>query len=253
MSQLKKTYKFHKGFTLLEMAIVLTIVGLMLGALVIPMAAQVSLRDNVQTKTNLGLIKEALIGYALSNGRLPCPDNDFDGKENASNSICVNYEGMLPYKTLGVEASDVWGNYYGYRVSSSFSDSHFTLASTGNITINSRGDNPNTTGDLEAKFVVPVVTTAAAVIISFGRNGYWAFNRTSNSRNDAPPSINVDEAINSMAGLVKVTRVHSDKSDDCSDTEEKKVFCEFDDVVDWVSPNILFNRMVQAGKLSINE
>jgi hypothetical protein len=56
-----------------------------------------------------------------------------------------------------------------------------------------------------------------------------------------------------MAGLVKVTRVHSDKSDDCSDTEETKVFCEFDDVVDWISPNILFNRMVQAGKLSINE
>lgn len=267
--QLKKAHKLNKGFTLLEMAIVLAIVGLILGALLIPMSTQISMRDNRQTQINLGLIKEALIGYAVSNNRLPCPDTDFDGLENATpdvvpntpqDFICVNDEGTLPYKTLGVESSDVWGNYFGYRIATNFSKwsqllidgqssyKFFTLASTGSIKINSRGDNP-ANSLVEAKSITPLTTNAAAVIISYGRNGYGAFNKANTSQNEAPPAINVDETTNATKGVVKVSRVHTDKLADCSDTDESKSFCEFDDIVDWISPNILFNRMVAAGKL----
>jgi len=227
------------GFTLIEMAIVLTIVGLLISTLLLPLSKQREMNNYSETKKILEEIKEALIGYAVANGRLPCPDNDEDGVEEFAAGQCrgANYEGTLPYRTLGVRKLDNWNNFYGYRVSQSFAET-LSLSSSGDITVNGRGDNPNTVNVIETKFIASITTSAAAVIVSYGKNGYGA-----------APSMNVDETTNATQGKVKLSRVHTDKSDGCSDTDESKSFCEFDDIIDWVSPNVLFNRMVAAGKL----
>ncbi len=222
------------------------------------------------------IIKEAILGFAISNNRLPCPDINFDGNEDVTsikldnipangqttqNFSCAYEEGLIPYLSLGASQGDTWFNYIGYRVSASFNNwskvwrgevdsgvliegKFFSLSSVGNIKVNSRGDNPSTTGVIETKFIAPIITNAAAVVISYGRNVYGAFNRADTSLNDAPPSTNADETTNATKGVVKVSRVHTDKLGDCSDTDESKGFCEFDDIVDWISPNILFNRLV---------
>ena len=63
----------QNGFTLIEMAIVLMIVGLLLGGLLVPLSAQMDQRNISDTQKAMSEIKEALIGYAMANGRLPCP------------------------------------------------------------------------------------------------------------------------------------------------------------------------------------
>ena len=63
----------NRGFTLIEMAIVLMIVGLLLGGMLVPLSAQMDQRNISDTQKSLSEIKEALIGYAMANGRLPCP------------------------------------------------------------------------------------------------------------------------------------------------------------------------------------
>ena len=80
------TYKI-RGFTLVEMAIVLVVVGLLVSAFLTPLRMQIELRNNSETQASLLEIRDALIGYALSHnaldGRpfLPCPDTDGDGVE----------------------------------------------------------------------------------------------------------------------------------------------------------------------------
>ncbi len=65
------------------------------------------------TTLALSYSKNILLGYALSHsvpGTLPCPDIDNDGRSNpepdpdplAISQPCVNYRGLLPYKTLGI-------------------------------------------------------------------------------------------------------------------------------------------------------
>ncbi len=55
------------GFTLVEMAIVLVIVGLLLGGLLMPLSAQVEQRRIGETQKALDEIKEALVGFAIAN------------------------------------------------------------------------------------------------------------------------------------------------------------------------------------------
>ena len=65
--------KYHMGFTLVEIAIVLVIVGLLISAFLVPLSAQRDLKDYGEVKSDLEQIREALYGYAIINGRLPCP------------------------------------------------------------------------------------------------------------------------------------------------------------------------------------
>lgn len=61
------------GFTLIEIAMVLVIIGLLLGGLLMPLATQVDVQRRIETEKAMEQIKEALIGFAMVNGRLPCP------------------------------------------------------------------------------------------------------------------------------------------------------------------------------------
>lgn len=100
-----------RGFTLVEMAVVLVIAGLLLGGLLLPLSAQLDLRNNNETSQTITNIKEAIYGFAILNGRLPCPTIEADpentnyGLENCS----IATEAYLPWKTLGVSPTDAWG------------------------------------------------------------------------------------------------------------------------------------------------
>jgi prepilin-type N-terminal cleavage/methylation domain-containing protein len=125
-------FSHSKGFTLVEMAIVLVIVGLLISAFLAPLSAQRDLNDYAKARTDLEQIKEALYGYAIINGRLPCPTTQTNPAvagygEEAVNCAAPAAEGYLPWKTLGVREIDSWGTirtatanpwngYWRYRV-----------------------------------------------------------------------------------------------------------------------------------------
>jgi len=60
------------GFTLLEMAIVLLIMGLLLGSVMRPMGGAIKERQRSETQMLLVEIREAIIGFASVHRRLPC-------------------------------------------------------------------------------------------------------------------------------------------------------------------------------------
>lgn len=61
----------RQGFTLVEMAIVLVIVGVVLVALVPPLMNMVKMNKQREGKTALTSIKDQIIGYAMDHGQLP--------------------------------------------------------------------------------------------------------------------------------------------------------------------------------------
>ena len=66
-----------EGLSLIEVAIALAVSALLLGGLMVPLAAQIDRYRVRETEAALGQALEALLGYAAAHGnRLPCPDID---------------------------------------------------------------------------------------------------------------------------------------------------------------------------------
>lgn len=249
----KPIHPIASGFTLVEMAIVLVIIGLLLGGLLMPLSAQVEQRRISETQKTLDEIRESLIGFAISNGRLPCPATATiaSGMANAGLEACnggtygnctqcANPSGALPWATLGISETDAWGWRFSYRITGYFSQgiahplglgctpdttptkASFALCSPGDNTICPSNTNcPGTN----------IASGIPAIVVSHGKNGAGAHNTQGTQ---IPVSTNADEAANSDGNTSFVSHTPT---------------APFDDIVTWLSPNTLFNRMVSAQKL----
>ena len=105
------------GFTLLEVLVVLMIVGILMSGLAMPLAAQVNAKRQDETRRQLDEAREALLGFAATNGRLPCPasavsrgQESFTASGDAANGDCSHFhDGYLPAAALGLSALDAEG------------------------------------------------------------------------------------------------------------------------------------------------
>lgn len=235
IKNLKRVY----GFTLVEMAITLVIVGLLLAMFIQPLRIQKDMKDRLETYEMLNQVNEALIGYAIVNRHMPCPDTDLipDGIENRQASgQCQSPQGVLPWNTLGVINTDAWNRYFGYRVDATFSNS---------TTLFTIDDAEGATGiqvNGEAGALVSTNSRPAAVVISFGMNGFGALNTTQATpanQMPMPPATALDEVENTDGNTTFVSHVPTALG----------AANEFDDILVWVPPKVLINRMVVAGRL----
>ncbi len=250
------------GFTLIELAIVMFIMGLLLAGLIGPIETQLEARDREQTLDTMNTILEALYGFAVSNARLPCPDSNGDGLEDFAAGpppfACVASQGWLPWSSLGTGQADAWGNRFRFVVAQpnyttpdngNCDATDFDLCQNGNITISSRGDNPATAAPvIEGKFLFSAANTLPAAVISHGRNGLGATS-VQGVALPAPP-MNSDEEENADADAQFIARTYSRTAAGCADdVDESTSLCAFDDMVTWISTPILNYRMVTAGRL----
>ncbi|MCA1926402.1 MAG: type II secretion system GspH family protein [Thiobacillus sp.] len=229
----------QKGFTLIEMAIVLVVITILVGGLVVPLSAQIQARRVAETKKILEEARDALYGYAMTHATgtgslyLPCPDTDGDGRENrVSPTQCTAYRGEYPWVDLGTGAQDAWGNRLRYAVVSNFIDrnSGFTAASPipGGFDPLLVCSDRTCTPPLVADQVV-------FVLVSHGPNGWGA--RNVNGSTLAPP-IALDEADNLDSDRSYVSR---------PPTKADNPLGEFDDLLSWSSHAQLIARVCPTG------
>jgi prepilin-type N-terminal cleavage/methylation domain-containing protein len=243
------------GFTLIEMAVGLLVLSLLLATLLAPISAQIDQRKISDTQNALAQINEALIGFAVSKGYLPCPDKTTaagpgtanDGTEDIATAgppfDCVVNEGNLPWATLGVPATDAWGNFYRYAVTPVFArrPKALTLSSTGKITVvcPAPACNPAVT-------YTSVGNLAPAVIMSHGKNGLGAINQNRLGPNSLPTS--ADELVNTVSPSADGSKTFNIRTTSAGSGGGVGA-TEFDDIVIWLSTPILLSRMVSAQQL----
>lgn len=213
------------GFTLIEMAIVLVIAGLLL-TVVIGMGNSLIAQSRISaTKTKQEAIKTAILSYIARNSRMPCPavptiapGNPGYGVEATTPGNCDGVPefglgqarvviGLVPWFTLGLSdegGEDGYYNRFTYAVTSNSTNlNRNTIAGMlGNITIHT--STPIALGlppvGNQSNVCTPVgggvnPCLEVAVIISHGLNGNGSYNRLGNQL-ALPPVTATDELAN---------------------------------------------------------
>lgn len=230
------------GFTLVEIAIVMLIITLLLTGLVPTISSQVEQRQNNETRKQLDEIQQALMGFAVINGRLPCPasasTNGVEDPPVVTGTCSHPFDGLVPSATLGLSNSDssgfavdAWGNRIHYAVTTSVANAFTTPNGMSSAGISAL----NNADLLVCATSTGITATSCAGGTSLTANGV-AVVIFSTGKDGASGAANPDEAAN-LHGTATKTFV----SHDFTPT--------FDDIVVWISPNILIGRMVAAGKL----
>lgn len=100
-----------EGFTLLEIAFVMIIIGLLAGGGVSLMKNLTERKMRTETVDSLQQARSSLTSFVVNNGRLPWADSDDDGLENSGSN-----SGTLPYLTLQTIPTDAYKRAMGYAV-----------------------------------------------------------------------------------------------------------------------------------------
>ena len=195
------------GFSLIELAVVLVIIGTLLTLGIAAFNAQTTSSAYTKTKLKLDTLREALTSHLATRGHLPCPDADLaapDGRGNddRKNDVGAGTElrdkpcsvavGLIPYVELELPrdaALDGWENFFTYQVAvdkqgavdkqecdhanpASF-DSNKDWTRLHCFFSGNDGNISVTTKDT-AGATVSTVSNAAVVIVSHGSNGFGA-------------------------------------------------------------------------------
>lgn len=228
-----KIIKYQQlGFTLVEMAIVLIILGFLLTAFLMPLKAQRDVAFQLETQATLDNAKKAIIGFAQTNGRLPCPATITGTSSPNASAPCDVLVGFLPGTTLGIQptdnqgyAVDAWNNRIRYALTNA-NASAFTI----NNGMNNLGIsvlNPNLRVCATSGCANSLINNAVAVIFSLGATG-------------AEVAGGDDENENLNNDIVFVSH---------TSTAAGAINGEFDHIVTWLSPYVLYNAMIEAGQL----
>lgn len=248
------------AFTLIEVMVVMVILAVLAGGLAIPLATQLQLRRQEETRRQLDDAREALLGFTVAHGRLPCPatgasngEESFAAGGAAGNGNCATFHsGYLPGATLGLSPLDPEGfvrdawqgprNRIRYAV---FGDGQAINGVSNPLTRTNGMQSATLAGLGAASHYLHICTSgalaragdcgpavnqltrkAALVLLSLGPNAA------------ADPAPGGDEARNLDGSGVFVYRESSIAPGR-----------EFDDVVAWVPIHLVINRLVLAGRL----
>jgi len=249
-----KTRIKQTGFTLIELAIVLVIVGVLIGSFIGSLTQRIENSRIAETEDQLEEIKTALLGYAYTNGHLPCPDcflggplcpgaplDSGDGAEDRNVSVCSsgNNVGTLPWVTLGLAQGDAWGTRYRYWVDTNYANNATTFTLTPPAGPPGGGQIWNRTDDGTA--IQPLANSIVAVIFSHGKNTYGGMS-TGGIATPAIPAVNLDEKDNWNGNKIFISRPPSAAGATTAGGE-------FDDILTWITEFELKAKMVEAGRL----
>lgn len=247
-----------RGFTLAEIAVVMVIVGLLIGGLLTPLAAQVEQRNFAETQKRIESATELLLGFAIANGRLPCPaSTSSSGDESPSGGgTCTNYyDGFLPARALGMQPTDSSGyavDSYDNRIRYVLAQTLATPATCTNLPAFSSSTNLKANGLQCQPGDLRICRSSQAA----------GFSSTSCGTNNDLVNQSTVVAVVFSTGKNSATS-DATRTDEISNTDANATFVyhtptpagagstggEFDDLMVWISAGLLYGRMVGAGVL----
>lgn len=250
----------QRGFSLVELTVVVLIMGLLLGGLMAPLSAQ---RENARLKQatdQIHAVRSAVEGFALANGHLPCPATPSSGgSASLAPGACTVQHGFVPATTLDLNGQrnadnlllDPWGSPLRYSVSASDTngDGTWDLVTAGEMRVvtmpllqpdivvcnAAAGSTPTAC----ASAADTIADGATAIVFSLGKD--WATFASPDQLENV--GTNLGGGPSGTTYRVPSDRVFVDRG------RSDLAGSEFDDLLVWIPPAQLYGRLVQTGHL----
>jgi prepilin-type N-terminal cleavage/methylation domain-containing protein len=197
--------KASSGFTLVELAIVLLVTGILMVAYLDASRLWLETRYHDVTMARMRLIQEAMTHYIASNGAYPCPTAPFSYNPDDIQSddcttlnltqikqaekhgiVFINYnnrqiiEGAVPFRLLNIpreSALDGWDNQFTYAITTELTDHSTFNANRGAIGIIDEND----------KSMLNPPASALWALVSHGPDGSGVYHDGAATANSCPP------------------------------------------------------------------
>ncbi len=236
-----KPHTQSKAFSLLEMAVVLGIVGIVAGSFLTALSATDEQTSIIETKQRLDKIETALMAFYTANDRLPCPTPNniqdsnvaFGYEHNPGGGPCTGavpggiseihggtandriWVGTLPTRTLGLPDSymyDAWGSRLTYGIinalgqnTADFSTYNSTTPDNDIIIIDEEGDASSgvATNAAIVNNRLNVNVEVVYVLVSHGadRDGSFKKDGTSFGCNTGVPTLDAENCDYTLGGV----------------------------------------------------
>jgi prepilin-type N-terminal cleavage/methylation domain-containing protein len=263
-----------RGFSLVELAVVISIVAFLMGGLMYTLSAQTEQRSFEETRRRLEQARELLLAFAITNGRLPCParsaatavpatvagDEVRTAATGCIGDAVTDYYGggtpgavlgLLPARSNGYKqvhsagfAVDAWGNRLRYAVanlitncSGSSTTPHFVH--TVNLRNNGISCQPNDLLVCKSATGITGTTCGSAANQIMSQSLVVAI-VYSTGKNGAGAAGGIDEAANLNGDRIFVFH---------TPTPAGAANGAFDDQFVWITAGELYGRMISAGVL----
>ncbi len=252
--------KREDGFTLVELSIVILIMGLILGGLAMPLSTQLENGRVRETQDLMTTMEDAIQGFAIVNGHLPCPATPgSNGLAATSGGGCVTQHGFVPATTLGLAGPrnadnlllDAWASPFRYSVSAADVDvdGNWDFIAPGemrDVTIAALAPDlvvcSSATGSSTAACSGPATTlTSAAPLVIFSMGKDWGAFSSADQLENVGANLSGGPSGVSYRVPQDIVSVSHGRSE--------LPGSELDDLVSWGSAGSLYHRMVTAGQL----
>ena len=279
-----KVRRIPRGFTLVEIAIAIFIITILLGSILVPLTTQVENRNYDTTQRMLDQAREALIGYAAAYGYFPCPaspaSNGLEAGANHATGACAaavtganTWIGFLPAATLGftpVDANgysvDAWGLTPQNRI-------RYAVSSTTVNAITNPFTKTNGMRNAGMANILSCVQGAAVAVCAPAGGITGGLNYVCNSGTGVTAGNNCNTAIKLTDNAIAViwssgpnaatggSSVHEAQNPNQNGGSADRLFVsrtratagaaggEFDDIVTWIGPPAVLNRLIATGQL----
>ena len=257
------------GFTLTELAIVVAIVALLLGSLMFTLSAQVEQRNFEDNRQRLEQARSLLLGFAIVQGRLPCParSNSFGDEVRNAGGQCTDgavedyyggplpggvLGGLLPARAIGFQqvdaegfAVDAWGARMRYTVAKTIANCagssilpHFTHGT--NLKANGITCQPSDLVLCKSATGITATSCGPASNALTNQNVVVALIYSVGKNFAAVGAGGIDEAANANGDAVFVSHAPAPAG---------AANGEYDDQMSWIAVGELYARMISAGVL----
>lgn len=176
----------QQGFTLIELCLALTVMGLILATVLQQMNAYTKMKSRDDTATSLTALEAAFNEFYYQNNRHPCPaditlarTHTNYGREGTNCTAGAVITGMVPFRAMNIPenlAYDGWHNRITYAVTRTLTVAPVAATAVGAIPLTLITYDAATGTTSYAPPLAPV--NAHYVLVSHGDNGVGAYNES---------------------------------------------------------------------------